>query len=459
MASAGAYGLVKGAIEPITGSAIVGAAKERLIAEQQQGWTFVDGEFACAECVEEPGLKEWVSLNANEHACSYCGRSAAETPVAVAVNDLFAYIDERLRTEYDEALEWYPYDSEDKTLVGVWSDSYELADDLGLFCDERLRDRFIDAFNSRMFCPRYPYGLSESVAFMSGWRRFVEHVKHHTRYYFLSDPSAHGPSDGWHPEELSVDEVPTYLGEAIRELELVREIGPDATLFRARLGSAGEEFQGARQLGTAPTGNAIWPNRMSPAGIAMFYGAADRRTAIAEVYEPERDPSRTAKASAGAFNSSRPLHLIDLTGVLELPSLFDESVSHLREKVLLLREFAEAIAEPVHKGREEHIEYVPTQIVTEYFRHVFRVDGSTPIDGIMYRSSRRPGGVCYVLFVDNEHCVDDESDANDDELRLLLPAGAEQVFGPRLPIWLADQLATKHRSQHESARPALRQSP
>ena len=88
MASAGAYGLVKGAIEPITGSAIVGAAKERLTAEQQQGWTFVDGEFACAECVEEPGLKEWVSLNANEHACSYCGRSAAETPVAVAVNDL-----------------------------------------------------------------------------------------------------------------------------------------------------------------------------------------------------------------------------------------------------------------------------------------------------------------------------------------------------------------------------------
>ena len=415
----------------------MGAAKERLIAEQEQGWAFVDGEFACAECVEEPGLKEWVSLNANEHACSYCGRSSAETPVAVPVNDLFAFIDERLRTEYDEALNWYPYDSEDKTLVGVWYDSYELADDLGLFCDERLRDRFIDAFNSRMFCPRDPYGLSESAAFMSGWRRFVEHVKHHTRYYFLTDPSAQGPSGEWHPEELSLDEVPTYLGEAVRELGLVREIGPDATLFRARLGSAGEEFQGAHQLGTAPTGDATWPNRMSPAGIAMFYGAADRRTAIAEVYDPERDPSRTARASVGAFTPSRPLHLIDLTGVLDLPSLFDESVSRLREKVLLLREFAEAIAEPVEKDGEEHIEYVPTQIVTEYFRHVFRIDESTTIDGIMYRSSRRSGGLCYILFIDNEHCVDGELAPEGDDLHVLLPAGAVRLVGPRLSLWVA----------------------
>ena len=163
----------------------------------------------------------------------------------------FAFIDERLRTEYGDALNWYPYDSEDKTLIGVWYDSYELADDLELFCDERLRDRFIDAFNSRMFCPRDPYGLSESAAFMSGWRRFGEHVKHHTRYYFLSDRSAQGPSDERHPEELSLDEVPTYLGEAVRELGLVREVGPDATLFRARIDSTGEEFQCARQLGTA----------------------------------------------------------------------------------------------------------------------------------------------------------------------------------------------------------------
>ena len=438
LVKAGAYRLAKVGFEPFAGGASLGATKDRLIAQQDQGWSFADGEFACEDCIEEPSLKRWVSLKANEHTCSYCGRCSTETPLAVAVNDLFAFVDEGLRTEYDEALEWYPYDSEDKALVGIWSDSYEMADDLEIFANERLRDQFIESFDARMFCPRNPYGLSESAAFMSGWRRFVEHVKHHTRYYFLADPSAQGGGDDSRGDELSVDKIPTYLGEAVRELGLVREIGIGATLFRARLGSSGETFQDAPQLGTAPTGNITQANRMSPAGIAMFYGAADEQTAIAEVYDQNGGPSRSAKASVGAFRPSRPLHLIDLTGELDLPSLFDESVRHLREKVVLLREFARAIAEPIQKDGKERIEYVPTQIVTEYFRHVFRVDGTTPIHGIMYRSSRRPGGVCYVLFVDNEHCVDGEMSSELQDLHLLLPAGAVKVFGPRLPLWLAE---------------------
>ena len=122
---------------------------------------------------------------------------------------------------------------------------------------------------------------------------------------------------------------------------------------------------------------------------------------------------------------------------LELPSLFDESMRHLREKVRLLSEFASVIAEPIQKDDKEHIEYVPTQIVTEYFRHVFTVEGTAPIDGIMYRSSRRSGGVCYVVFVDNEHCADAEIGSEHGELHLLLPPDAVQVFGPPLSPWAA----------------------
>ncbi|MDE2934568.1 MAG: HEPN-associated N-terminal domain-containing protein [Chloroflexota bacterium] len=132
----------------------MGFAKDRLITEHQQGWTFVDGEFACSECVHKSYLKQWVSTNADEHVCSYCGRHSAEAPLAVAVNELFAFIDEGLRTEYGEAMEWYPYDSEDKALFGARSDSYELADDLELFANERLRDRFTRSFDGRMLPPR-----------------------------------------------------------------------------------------------------------------------------------------------------------------------------------------------------------------------------------------------------------------------------------------------------------------
>ena len=64
---------------------------------------------------------------------------------AVSVNDLFAFINEGLRTEYGDALDWYFYDSEDKTLVGQWSDSDELAYELELFSPNPPRDGLGDS--------------------------------------------------------------------------------------------------------------------------------------------------------------------------------------------------------------------------------------------------------------------------------------------------------------------------
>ena len=410
----------------------MGVMKDRLIREQDQGWRFMDAAFACKECVEEPFLKRWVPQHASEQDCTYCGRSSRKTPLAAPVNDLFAFINEGLRTEYEDAPDWYPYDNEDKTLVGHWSDSAELANELELFSSGNLRAAFIDAFGDRMFCPSDPYGLSEREAFVSGWQRFVAHVKHQTRYYFLADPTAQPDGEDWSHNGMSASEIPAYLGEAVRALDLVCEVGTEKPFFRARLSSRGETYKEAGQLGTVPVESATAANRMSPAGIAMFYGADDEPTAIAEVYEESKDKEGTSKASVGAFRPSRPLRLVDLSGHISLPSLFDGAARHLREKVRLLRDFAEAIAQPLEKDRLEHIDYAPTQIVTEYFRHVFPAGEASYIDGVMYRSSRNRSHVCYVLFVDSKHCVDGADCPEDGELRLLLAPDAVRVFGPGL---------------------------
>ena len=408
----------------------MGVMKDRLIREQDQGWRFVDDAFACEECVEEPLLKRWVPQHASEPACSYCDRYSREEPLAAPVNDLFAFIDEGLRTEYEDALDWYPYDNEDKTLVGHWSNSAELAYELELFSNDSLLTDFINAFSDRMFCPSNPYGLTESKAFASGWQRFIAHVKHQTRYYFLADPAAQRDGEDWPHNGMSASEVPAYLGEAVRALELVCEIGMEKPFFRARLSGRGETYTGAGQLGTVPVEDATAANRMSPAGIAMFYGADDERTAIAEVYDESKDNEGTSKASVGTFRPSRPLRLVDVSGHISLPSLFDGATRHLREKVRLLRDFAGAIAQPIEKDRLEHIDYAPTQIVTEYFRHVFPAGEASHIDGVMYQSSRDPSHVCYVLFVDSKHCIDAEDSPEDGELRLLLAPDAVRVFGP-----------------------------
>ena len=61
------------------------------------------------------------------------------------------------------------------------------------------------------------------------------------------------------------------------------------------------------------------------------------------------------------------------------------------------------------KSKSEDIEYVPTQVFTEYIRHRYEDIEGNPIGGILYPSSRNPGGISCVLFIMNEQCVDKHS--------------------------------------------------
>lgn len=51
---------------------------------------------------------------------------------------------------------------------------------------------------------------------------------------------------------------------------------------------------------------------------------------------------------------------------------------------------------------------MPTQVVTEYFRHVFRTNDGKKVDGLIYSSSIRKDGKCIVLFFDSKACSDEK---------------------------------------------------
>jgi hypothetical protein len=61
---------------------------------------------------------------------------------------------------------------------------------------------------------------------------------------------------------------------------------------------------------------------------------------------------------------------------------------------------------------------VPTQVFTEYVRHVIG-DRDDPVRGIRYRSAVRPEGVSWVLFVDAEGCTEAAPGWQDDSTRWL----------------------------------------
>ena len=140
---------------------------------------------------------------------------------------------------------------------------------------------------------------------------------------------------------------------------------------------------------------------MSPAGIPMFYGAFDEKTVRAELYDPTK---RSQIITVGIFETARHFKVVDLTRLPDLPSLFDTNNRHKRAALRFLEGFVRDLSAPIIKDGQEHIEYVPSQIVTEYFRKVFRTVRGEPVHGLIYQSSRKDMGRCCVLFFENEHC-------------------------------------------------------
>jgi hypothetical protein len=162
-------------------------------------------------------------------------------------------------------------------------------------------------------------------------------------------------------------------------------------------------------LGSPPPTKAS-ANRMSPAGISMFYGSDDIPTVVAEI------GSHTTKrfAVVGAFETTRPLWVVNLASLPTVPSVFDPQGREHYYELLFLHEFARDLSEPVVLDGREHIEYVPTQVVTEYMRWLPDV----AIDGLLFTSAQNSGTSC-VIFCGPEGCADPGKETDETMLRLI----------------------------------------
>jgi hypothetical protein len=136
---------------------------------------------------------------------------------------------------------------------------------------------------------------------------------------------------------------------------------------------------------------------MSPAGIVMMYVSEDAETAVAET------AVAAGTYAVGEFRTSRDITILDLAELPPVTGLFAELPDSLeydpRKISLFLHRVSRDMSRPIARDDRIHIEYVPTQVVTEYVRTAGIADG-TKIDGIRYRSSRKHDGFSLVLFAD-----------------------------------------------------------
>ena len=144
----------------------------------------------------------------------------------------------------------------------------------------------------------------------------------------------------------------------------------------------------------------------------MFYACDDIDTALLEVAQ---EPGSFA---VGCWRILRPAIVLDLTDIPAIPGLFErdpevgQEVS--RRALTFLQHVADQISRPITRDDRIHIEYVPTQVVTEFLRARVKWRGKA-IDGVKYASAAHPGHASYVLFANRDHVVIDHPNSESEE--------------------------------------------
>jgi HEPN/RES N-terminal domain 1/RES domain len=356
------------------------------------------GKAICPDCLTDPALKELVARYLDQARCAYCGRE--REGVACDTDIVMTRINDGLAEDFTDPIEVLYY-GEDGGWEGDTFDTQDLLakieEDIG--ADEFVAD-VIEAYGAKEWCDAEPYVTARHESLVYSWDRFADLVKYESRYLFLTRPGDEYPE----PHEVGPGQMLDALGALVDEAGVIRELAAATDIFRARPGSPNEFPANAEELGTAPR-DIAFSNRMSPAGIALFYGAFEQETAAREAWtgpEPGKEQVTIAR-----FTNASPLRVLDLAELRPVPSRFDEA-RHLRTPLRFLHAFSERVSGAVRtapRSVREFVNYVPTQIASEYFRTVYESEAGA-LDGILHRSAEHDGGTCCALFVPRERCVD-----------------------------------------------------
>lgn len=382
----------------------MGRAKEHWMKQMDGGWQSVGEKFVCPRCLPESAIAQFIKKQATSTKCSYC-RRRTKKPRAAPMDDVLEFISDGLHREWDDpgnaGVHW---ESAEGGYTMATTDSDELLADYGLDeCHEALWDDLIDAFGMAEWVRRDPYGMPPDEERIFTWNRFSEQLRHRTRFVFFRVETDFSDELGG-ASDLEPHHVLNRLSESVVSLNLLEVIPKGLEIIRVRQHKPTEQVINAADLGPPPARLAKQQNRFSPAGIPMFYGAVKERTAFAETLAMG-DADRTV-VTTGVFKSNRKLRVLNLVDLPAYPSVFDPERWMDRASVSFLSHFIREARKPVGDGYEG-IDYVPTQVVAEYFRHIFETESGVRLDGIKYRSSKDPRGVCFTLFLTSEDCSDD----------------------------------------------------
>lgn len=372
----------------------MGFAKNDLIMCEERGYGHCTN-YVCRNCIGNKSLHEYIKNNGHMGICYYCHNRRK----VVTIEELLKPIMSGIRFEYDEAANCLGY--QDGEYVGQTFDTYNLIFDK--IIDELMIDNksilsdLVDTIDDNiLWCEINPYSEKEYETEFYSWQSFCKLVKNHNRYMFYKSNNIISSYDLSNPVNIL-----DIIGEYVQGINLLKRISVNERIYRGKMHDSNQYLNRVEEFAPPPS-NKAKANRMSAEGISLFYAAFDNETVLEEI------GGSLDRVTIASFTPQRNLTLIDLSKLktLKLPSIFDENNRHKRSAITFLKLFEKEIRKKVDNSPA--IEYVPTQIVTEYFRYVFKSDRYGQIDGIIYNSSQIIDKKCIVLFMSNADFLDDE---------------------------------------------------
>lgn len=382
----------------------MGLAKQEMMRYEDERWSPThSNRKVCKNCFDDEGIKRFIGANSTSIGCDFCTDKGSTKRSGADIDDVIEFIAECINREYGDPGGILPWDPEEKCYVGDFEiqSTESLLGDLILSKHEEVIELIRSAFDSSADWV-HVHALRDSPGkkMTSLWARFAEVVKHERRFFFprakksrVAKILTNGASS---PADILV-----AITHFSKSLNLFRYLERDRPIFRARRYFKSEKppFD-LRNFGVPDRElSKKYSNRMSPAGIPIFYGSEGRKTAAAEVLSANGDSTTTV-----SFRTNRRLLILDLTLIPSPPSLFQENSWELREAILFLNQFRKEIMQPVKRNGHEHVEYIPSQIFTEFVRCRVTLNGKK-IDGVAFPSIHNPAKSNIALFCDNSQIL------------------------------------------------------
>lgn len=392
----------------------MGWVKNKMKEMQDNGdWPSRDlaDKYVCTCHFQDKYLNGIIESHGEQGTCSYCGKHHTVCNMETLCEQIVWKIGLYFNPLDDAGLYLAngAYDDEQEVIPGfkrigeyivpedlTYFDSVdELMDGLDLTTDDDdLNNDIKSCFSTEQWISSDFDEEDRSIKYGNQWERFVKSVTHRGRFTFLATPEFRNIIQ---EKEGHSDDILSVLSDLIIEQGLVKTLAKGTKLYRARKVDDVKAEYRFEDI-TSPPDNLAFPNRMSPAGISMFYASFEKKTATNECVGGD-----SPGLIVGTFKTAKDLQVIDLTTIPE-QSFW---VNNWQENQFL-HHFNENITKKVDPKDTNHLQYIPTQVFTEFLRYMFKDSKGHQIDGLVYGSSKtmEKNIVLFCNQKDSENFVD-----------------------------------------------------